>query len=180
MISVKPTVVGDVGMAGGTPKGVPLSIFVLEGTRLHTRIDGDCGSREVITGHMEEVFSQATIFCREGTSIAALWMPPCGFVAAMSMRLKDGGLKILPGGHMDIETFASEPMMFMRSLHMSDFSIVFEDQQGVSRVHGMTGIVPFAELCRRLYADGFRGVQPGQIEEGSQDAPARRIGGAVA
>lgn len=167
-------------MAGGAPKGVPLSIFVLEGNRLHTEIDGDCGSKDVIAGHMEGVFSQATIFCREGTSLAALWMPPCGFAAAMSMRLKEGGLKILPGGHMDIDIFASEPMMVMRSLHMSDFSIVFEDQQGVSRVHGMTGIISFAELCRRLHADGFRGVQPGQIEEGSQDAPARRIGGAVA
>jgi len=163
-------------MTCGTPKGVPLSIFILEGSQLCAKIDGDCAGKNMIMGHMEDLFRQATIFCRERTSIAALWMPPCGFAAAMSMRIKASGLSIFPGGHMDIETFASEPMLFMRSLHMSDFSIVFEDQQGVSRVHGMTGIVPFAELCRRLHADGFRGVQPGCVKKKPQDEPARSVG----
>jgi len=172
MISIKPTIVGDVGRIIGAPQehgGVPISIFVLEGNRLHTRIEGDCGSKDIILEHMEGVFSQATLFCRGGMSIAALWMPPCGFVAAMSIRLKDKGLNILPGGHMDIEIFASEPMCFLRSLRMSDFSIVFEDQHGLARVHGMTGIVPFSVLCRRLHSEGFRGAKPGQ------DAPARRV-----
>jgi hypothetical protein len=150
-------VVGEIGMASGTPKGIPLSIFVLERNRLHARIDGNCGSREVIIRHMEDIFRQATIFCRRGTNIAVLWMPPCGFFAAMSMRLKDEGIRILPGGHMSVETFALDNALLMRNLRMSDFSIAFEDQQGVARVHGMTGISPFVELCRRLYTDGFRG-----------------------
>lgn len=180
MISIKPTVVGDVGGMGGALKGVPLSIFALEAGRLHTRVKGDCGSREIILGHMEELFSQATIFCRGDMNIAALWMPPSGFVSAMSMRLKNSGLAILPGGHMDragVLTPTVDPLDFLLGLRMSEFSIVFEDGQGVSRASGMTGVVSLSGMCRLLHAEGFRGHKTGMIDEEIEDldAPARRI-----